>query len=148
MTISRGKDEFGWSNVNLPTAIDVSFTIKDLSPAVFLSMQDIGFFDTFTRNSNLMEYLDTLSALGISERLYTLAKSMRKLSAAVLIKKNTIFSPTYWGARIGRSPAARSLTAVLPYANHEQEDIPINAMSQIPGFRGLSFTDTANVTSR
>ena len=68
--------------------------------------------------------------------------------AAVLIKKNTIFSPTYWGARIGRSPAARALTVALPYANHEQADLPINAMSQLPGFRGLSLTDTADVTSR
>ena len=146
MSISRGKDEFGWSSTNLPTAIDVSFSIKDLSPAVFLSMQDIGFFDTFTRNNNLMEYLDTLSALGISERLYLMPKSMRKLAAACLIKKNTIFSPTYWGAKIGRSPAARFLTASWPYANHEKTDFDENATSQngIPGFR----TDTAEIVSR
>mgnify|MGYP006955107269 FL=1 len=34
MTITRGKDEFGWNNTNLPTAVDVNFSIKDLSPAV------------------------------------------------------------------------------------------------------------------
>lgn len=146
MSISRGKDEFGWSSTNLPTAIDVSFSIKDLSPAVFLSMQDIGFFDTFSRNTSLMEYLDTLSALGIQERLYLMPKSMRKLAAATLIKKNTIFSATYWGAKIGRSPTLRFLTASFPYANHEQSDMENNAMSKngLPGFR----TNTADIQRR
>lgn len=148
MSISRGKDEFGWSSTNLPTAIDVSFSIKDLSPAVFLSMQDIGFFDTFTRNNNLMEYLDTLSALGISERLYLMPKSMRKLAAATLIKKNTIFNPTWWGAKIGRSPAARFLTATAPYANHEKTDINTNATSLNRVTNLGRGTDTANISSR
>ncbi len=126
MTIRRGKDEFGWNNTNLPTAVDVSFSIHDLSPAMFLSMQDIGFFDTFSRNNALMEYLDTLSALGITERLYFWSKAMRKLTAAVLIKKNTIFSSTYWGSKMGRSNVVRALVAAGPFANYEQSDIQYN----------------------
>lgn len=147
MSISRGKDEFGWSNVGLPTSVDVSFSIKDLSPAVFLSMQDIGLFDTFTRNSNLMEYLDTMSALGLTERLYAIPKATRKLAAACLIKKNTIFSPTYWGAKLGRSPVLRTLAAVFPYANHEKTDLRYNAEKQMGA--GIAFrTNHAEVKKK
>ena len=126
MSITRGKDEFGWSNVNLPTSVDVSLSIKDLSPTFFLSMQDIGLFDTFSRNDNMMEYLDTLSALGITERLFTMPKAMRKLSAALLIKRNTIFNPNYWGMRFGRNNVVRLVAAVTPFANYEKSDLAAN----------------------
>lgn len=123
MSISRGKDEFGWSHDHLPTAIDVNLQIKDLTPTFFLSMQDIGLFDTFSRNDNMMEYLDTLSALGITERLYMWPKAMRKLTAALLTKRNTVFNSNYWGMRLGRNNVARLIAAVTPFANHEKSDM-------------------------
>jgi hypothetical protein len=123
MSITRGKDEFGWSHDHLPTAIDVNIQIKDLTPTFFLSMQDIGLFDTFTRNDNMMEYLDTLSALGITERLYFWPKAMRKLTAALLIKRNTIFNSNYWGMRLGRNNVVRLIAACTPFANHEKSDM-------------------------
>ena len=122
LSFTRGKDEFGWSTSMLPTSVSVSMTIKDLSPAFFLSMQDIGLFDTFTRNDKMMEYLDTLSALGIYERQYAFPKAARKLTAALLIKKNTLFNSNYWGMRLGHSSMARAIAAVTPFANHEKSD--------------------------
>lgn len=127
LVIKRGKDRFGYNNTHLPTSIDLTFDIQDLSPALFVSMQDIGLFDTFTRNDNLLEYLDTLSALGMSERLYFWPKAMRKLSAAIAIKKNTIFSSDYWAINLGRGTFQRAFAAVTPFANHEQSDIKFNA---------------------
>lgn len=127
MSITRGKDEFGWNNTHLPTAIDVSFSIKDLSPTMFMAMQDIGLFDTFSRNESMMDYLDTLSALGITERMYALPRMMRKLTAACLIKKNTVFSPIWWGAKAGRSNIARAIANVFPYANHEKSDMGLKS---------------------
>lgn len=123
MTITRGKDAYGWSDAELPTAIDVNLTIKDLSPAMFLAMQDIGLFDTFTRNESIMDYLDTLSALGIYERMYEFPRMMRKLTAAVLVKKNTIFSPEWWAMRTAKSRAGLAFSALSPWRPvHEQED--------------------------
>lgn len=127
LSFTRGKDEFGWSTSMLPTSVSVSMTIKDLSPAFFLSMQDIGLFDTFSRNDKLMEYLDTLSALGIYERQYAFPKAARKLTAALLIKKNTLFNSNYWGMRLGKSSMARAIAAVLPFANHEKSDAEFQA---------------------
>ena len=127
LSFTRGKDEFGWSVNMLPTSVSVSMTIKDLSPAFFLSMQDIGLFDTFTRNDKLMEYLDTLSALGIYERSFAFPKAARKLTAALLIKKNTLFNSNYWGMRLGKAPLTRALTYVLPFNNFEKSDAEFQA---------------------
>ena len=131
MTIQRGKDEFGWSNVHLPTSVDVSLSIKDLTPTFFLSMQDIGLFDTLSRNDNFLEYLDTLSALGITERIFMWPKVMRKLTAALLIKRNTMFNSNYWGMRIGRNNFARAIAATTPFGNYEKSDMEYNAATPV-----------------
>ena len=86
LDITRGKEEHGWNNNMLPTSVSISLSIKDLTPAMFLGMSDIGLFDTFTRNETMHEYLDTLSALGISERKFLLPQMIRKASA-LLIKR-------------------------------------------------------------
>ena len=122
LSFTRGKDEFGWSVNMLPTSVSVSMTIQDLSPMMFLSMQDIGLFDTFSRNDKLMEYLDTLSALGIYERQFAFPKAARKLTAALLIKKNTLFNSNYWGMRLGKAPMGRALSYVLPFHAFEKND--------------------------
>ena len=127
LSFTRGADEFGWSCNMLPTRVGVSMTIKDLSPTFFMSMQDIGILDTFSRNDKLMEYLDTLSALGIYERMYAYPKAIRKLSAALLIKKNTIFNSDYWGMRLGKSALPKALARVIPYKTHEKSDARYNA---------------------
>lgn len=125
LTITRGKDEFGWNNQLLPTAVDVQVSIKDLSPVMFLAMQDIGFFDTFSRNESMLEYLDTLSALTIRDRMYELPRAARKFSAAVLIKKNTIFSPEWWGVKAGSTGPGNLFSNMNPWmpVAHEQSDM-------------------------
>lgn len=116
LSIRRGRDEFGWTSDFLPTCVDVDLTIKDLSPALFLSMQDNGIFDTFSRNTNLHEYLDTLSGLGLKERIYFFPKFMRKVKTSLAIARSTVFSSTYWGTRIGRSNAVRAwFNSLVPF---------------------------------
>lgn len=119
MSITRGASEYGWSEGNLPTAVDITLSIKDLSPTFFLSMQNIGISDVFRHNTNMMEYLDTLSGLGIVEKLYLWPKMMRKMSALFLINRNTTFSPLYWSQRVGRSPMLRAAGSIVPQLNFE-----------------------------
>jgi len=127
LDITRGKEEHGWNNTMLPTSISISLSIKDLTPAMFLGMGDIGLFDTFSRNEAMHEYLDTLSALGISERKFLLPQMIRKASAALLVKRNTIFSSTYWGSRMGRTGLARAVAYIAPFGNHDSGDLKYNA---------------------
>ena len=116
LSIRRGRDEFGWTDDYLPTCVDIDMTIKDLSPALFLSMQDNGIFDTFSRNTNLHEYLDTLAGLGLKEKLFFFPKFVRKLKTSLAIARTTVFSPTYWGTRIGRSNTVRAwFNSFVPY---------------------------------
>lgn len=114
MTIRRGASEFRWTNENLPTSVDVQIQIKDLSPAFFLSLADQGFTDIFNANDGMLEYLTTLSGIGCTERHYWLFKLERKFSTALLINKNTTFSPIYWSTSFGRSNIVRTICEIIP----------------------------------
>lgn len=116
MTIKRGLPEFGWSYNQLPTSVNVSLNIKNLSPAMFLSIADQGVLDAFKHNNNMQEYMSTLSGIGLAERTFQLPNIKRKLKAALLIKKNTVGSPLYHANSFGNSGIARSLAAVLPFS--------------------------------
>lgn len=119
LSITRGSSEFGWSLSKLPTVVDVSFTIEDLSPMLFLSIAGQGeiaaVMQAFTNNTKMHEYINTLVGIGAKERYYLLGQLKRRLSTAMLIGKNTVFSATYRGYVMGDSAIVRSLMAVTPW---------------------------------
>lgn len=109
LTIKRGLPEFGWSADNLPTAVDVTINIKDLSPAMFLSLGDPSIMDAFKHNDGLHEYLSTLSGLGVYERMNHIEKFQKKLKATGLMTKSTLLNPMYWGMTFGSGTLPRAL---------------------------------------
>lgn len=115
MTIKRGASEFGWTNAQLPTAIDISLNIKDLSPAMFISLGDMSIWDIFNTADGLAEYINTLSGIGLVERFYYWPKLKKKFFAWTLIKKNTLFSSLYWANVIGRGTLPKAIAAVTPW---------------------------------
>lgn len=117
MSIRRGAPEYGWNNNFLPTSVDVSITIKDLSPAFFLSMADRGFglADVLSRNDSLQEYLTTLSGVGLSDRYFGWKRIQRKWAAWKEIKKKTWLNPMFWGSNFGRTNIGRLVLAATPY---------------------------------
>lgn len=121
LSITRGSSEFGWSLSKLPTVVDVSFTIEDLSPMLFLSIAGgAGVFDAigqaFANNTKMHEYINTLVGIGAKERYYLLGQLKRRFKTALLISKNTTFSATYRGYVMGDSSIVRSLMALTPYS--------------------------------
>ena len=121
LSITRGAGEFGWSLSRLPTVVDVSFTIEDLSPMMFLSMAGgSGMLDAigqaFANNTKMHEYINTLVGIGLKERYYLLGQMKRRLKTALLIGKNTTFSATYRGYVMGDSSIIRSMMALTPYS--------------------------------
>lgn len=114
LTITRGREEYGWSSQFLPLEVDVSMTIQDLSPMVFISM-NYGALDTFTKNSTMQSYLETLSALGLRDMIYWYPKIVRKTYAALATAKTTIFNPSYGGTLLGKSRLGKIASAFVPF---------------------------------
>lgn len=126
MNIKRGAPEFGWSADTLPTAVDIDISIKDLSPAMFLTIIESSFFGSivgierlkraFEHNTVMHEYLSTLSGLGIQERIHQVETMRRKLIAGSNISKHSRWSPHYWGRVFGSSTIPRALGRISPWS--------------------------------
>lgn len=116
VTIARGGDVHGWAISRLPTAIDLSFTLKDLSPMMFMAMGDGGgIWDIITgSNSSFNEYLMTLSGMGLRERILPFRNIRRKASILVNSVLSTKLNPFYWGMEAGSRMPARLLMSVIP----------------------------------
>lgn len=118
VTIKRGADQFGWSTQRLPTCIDVSFEIKDLSPAMFLAIGDgtatSAITAIFGANSPFQEYLLTLSGIGLAERLLFFRNIRRKAATALSQIRHTKLSPYYWATMFGNSLPGRIINTFTP----------------------------------
>ena len=116
LSITRGASDFGWAVSKLPTVADVSLSIEDLSPVIYLSMGGLGVFQqAFSNNTKLHEYLDTLSALGLKERYFRLGQMKRRLAAVAMVTRNTAFSSVYQGYMLGDSSLVRGIMNLTPY---------------------------------
>ena len=83
-SITRGSSEFGWNLDRLPTTVEVSFTIKDLSAVTHLAIQDasdLGMMNILGTNSSFQEYMLTLSGIGLKERLNITQSLARRMQA-------------------------------------------------------------------
>ena len=121
MHIKRGADQFGWSTQRLPTCIDVSFEIKDLSPAMCLAIGDGSTLEALSdmtkslgTNSNFQEYLMTLSGMGLADRLMWFRNLRRKAQYLLGQVTSTKLSPFYWGASFGNSLPGRMMSVLAP----------------------------------
>ena len=116
INIRRGSPEYGWSVNQLPNAIDIDLTIKDLSPAMFLSIlgDDQKLSNAFASNTNMQDYLLTLTGIGLEERYYFTSMMKRRLELITKLAKDTWFNSNYWTYRFGSSDLARAVFAISP----------------------------------
>lgn len=101
LSIRRGNPEYGWSIGNLPLAIDVSMTVKDLSPVLYMTMNDSLWATLMSGTNNFREYIQTLSAMGVYERVSRVAQFKRNLQLFSHKIRNTYLNPLYWSNVIG-----------------------------------------------
>lgn len=119
LTIKRGGAEYGWSYKGLPTAIDITMTIKDLSPILFLSLaaDDTSLLNVFNSNSAMQEYMLTLSGIGLRDRTLLLPNLKRKFKAALKMKAaDKWLNPEFWGGLIGGAAPTRAIS-LLGWSN-------------------------------
>lgn len=102
VSLSRNTTEFGYNINHLPMAIDVTLTIKDLSPILYVGIDN-------DMNSSMDEYLSNLTGLGLYERTFLFPKILRRLNRAILLKRNTVANPLWWGNNIGNWGITRTI---------------------------------------
>lgn len=117
LSIKRGDSEFGWNYSHLPLCIDVSLSIKDMSPIMYLSMNTSTFGELFTNDSSFNEYLRTLSGVGLFERIACSIRLKRSLQYTAHRLRNKVFNPSYWSHNISQFNVVQGVAAIVPYTN-------------------------------
>lgn len=112
LTIKRGSEEHGWNYQNLPTCIDISFSIKDLSPTMYMAIADgKKWLDVFGQNSTFQEYLLTLSGTGLAERKLWIKNMKRRIAMAEQILRHNRLNAISWGISSASTRLGRLITA-------------------------------------
>ena len=104
-SMTRGGSEFGWSINRLPLAIDVNLTIKDLSPILYIGMDN-------DMNAGMDEYMSTLTGLGLYERAFIFPRLLRRFNRALLIHRNTWANPLWWSHNVGQWGISRGVATL------------------------------------
>jgi len=122
ITIKRGNAEYGWANASgsmLPTEIDVSLSIKDLSPIMHVAISDGSvslkeWTKILGQNSNFQEYLLTLSGVNIAQRVLLWQQFQKRMKAILGTLSNNKFNALMFGFDVGNTKLGRALSYVLP----------------------------------
>jgi len=115
LTITRGDSENGWTMDNLPTKLNISFTIKDLSKAMYLTLAtDSKWRNILGQNSSFQEYLLTLSGAGLEERILWTRNLKRRVAITKQVWRQNKLNPYAWGFKFGNMKLARIYSAFRP----------------------------------
>lgn len=123
INIKRGGPEFGWSVAKLPLSIDLDVEIQDLSPVMFLSLtsNEVGLFNLLPRNTAMLDYISTLSGIGLYSRNTKLHAFYRQKMSAFLRIKNTLFDPYFLGAMVGDIGILKGLMQITPLRSRPEK---------------------------
>lgn len=81
LSITRGTSNAGWSVDGLPTGIDITFTVTDMSSILHVPLDErAGILDD---DNAFNDYMAILSALGVAEQFYPTAKLKRAWATKV-----------------------------------------------------------------
>ena len=114
ISIKRGSSEFGWTYNNLPTCIDVSIGIKDMSPVMYMGLLEPGWTTLWATDSSFKEYLLTLSGTGLFERISVLARMRRNFQFKAHKLRNYYFNPSFWSHEVSQWAPVRVVAALVP----------------------------------
>ena len=114
VNVKRGSSEFGWTYQNLPTCVDVSISIKDMSPVMYMTMADGIFTSIIAQDSAFKEYMLTLSGVGLWERLSTWHRWQRNITYIARNLRNVIGNPNYWSHSISQWQIVQTAAGIWP----------------------------------
>lgn len=108
LTIERGVGNVGWTRDGRATAINVTFTVKELSNAIYMPIAaSPGLFD---EQSSFTDYMAVLGSMGLTDQIY--ATNLLKLNLTrKMTEWKTWNSPAKWGAWMADSTPGRLISA-------------------------------------
>lgn len=117
LTLIRGAEEFGWNHFDQPTVCKVTFSIKDLTPVLYLGMRvSTDPTSAAVQNTNFDNYIATLAGLGLKERLFFMESLKRKFSIFMQLTKSTYLNGAAQGTFLGNSIIGKALAIPFPVA--------------------------------
>lgn len=114
VSIKRGDSEYGWTYDDLPTAIDVTISIKDMSPIMYMAIAAGGLKSIWGADNAFNEYILTLAGAGLFDRISTLARFMRNIQYDAHILRNRYFNPAYWAHNISATSPVQFIASAIP----------------------------------
>jgi hypothetical protein len=117
ITIKRGGSEYGWNTGMLPTQIDVSLSIKDLSPIMHIALADGGvdnWKNILGNNSSFQEYMMTLAGMNVAERSLKLRQIKNRAAILGKILANNKLNPMMIGFALGNTTLGRGIATLTP----------------------------------
>ena len=123
LSVKRGSAEFGWSYENFPTAVDVTFSIKDLASAMFMGVSGTkSWLEILGQSSSFNEYLLNLGGVSLRDRSLFWRNARRKTRILNLITRNVKANPTLLGFSFGtNSFVGKVTTAINPISKLPSE---------------------------
>lgn len=115
LSIKRGSSEFGWTYQNLPTCVDVTLSIKDLSPLIYMAMADDTFPDIFGANTSFREYILTLAGVGLQERISRFRDTMSNIKLAAL-NVGRLFNGSFFAHALSDTSMGTIVGSIVPYS--------------------------------
>ena len=114
ISIKRGDSEFGWTYDNIPTCVDVNISIKDMSPIMYMMINDAAFSDILGSDSAFNEYLLTLSGVGLFERISQIQRVLRGMIYTAHTVRNRYFNPVYWSHSVSQYSPIQFVASFIP----------------------------------
>lgn len=115
MTVKRGDQEFGWTYQGLPTTVEVEFSIKDLTPVLYMGLSDPMRLSSLRANTRFQEYLDTMCGLGMAERYFLTKSIARRAKIALRLGRLKYTTSSYISNKIGLSGFGQVVSSMMPW---------------------------------
>jgi hypothetical protein len=116
LSISRGTSHLAFTNRGVPLAVDVTFSVMDLSTILHMPISNGTFFgtnETLDGDNILTDYLAVLAGQDMYSQIYPLPKAKLNFAKQVFSKAQ-LLSPAYWASFVHSSTTTGMLNYIIP----------------------------------
>lgn len=109
LSITRGTSHLSFSDDAQPLAVDVNFSVMDLSSIMHMPVSGGGIFEdqdlTIDDDNILQDYLAVLTGMSLESQIYDIPR-LKVKAAKVIMNASKLTSPAYWAMVAGNNTVA------------------------------------------